>query len=59
MIKRPEIISFDADDTLWVNETFYQDIERDFIELMVRYADRKDITEDIHRREVDNVEIYG
>jgi len=56
---RPEIICFDADDTLWVNETFYQDIERDFIELMARYADRKDITEDIHRREVDNLEIYG
>ncbi|HPJ22562.1 MAG TPA: HAD hydrolase-like protein, partial [Clostridia bacterium] len=29
------------------------------IELMARYADRKDITEDIHRREVDNLEIYG
>lgn len=59
MIRRPEIICFDADDTLWVNETFYQDIEKDFIELMARYADRKIISDDIHRREVDNLEIYG
>ncbi|MBN1622732.1 MAG: HAD family hydrolase [Clostridia bacterium] len=58
-MRRPEIICFDADDTLWVNETFYQDIEKDFIELMARYADRKIISDDIHRREVDNLEIYG
>lgn len=59
MIKRPKIISFDADDTLWVNETFYQDIEKEFILLMEKYADKDVVTEDIHKREVDNLEIYG
>ncbi len=59
MIKRPEIISFDADDTLWVNETFYQDIEKQFILLMEKYSDRETVTDDIHRREVENLEIYG
>jgi len=59
MNRKPEIICFDADDTLWVNETFYQDIEADFIKLMSKYEDPDIVTRDIHAREVDNLEIYG
>ncbi len=54
-----KIISFDADDTLWVNEIFYQDIEREFISIMSKYADVNSVTKDIHKREIDNLSIYG
>lgn len=59
MIKRPKIISFDADDTLWVNETFYQDMEAEFISMMEKYMSKEEVTKDIHEREVDNLETYG
>ena len=59
MNRKPEIICFDADDTLWVNETFYQDIEKEYLKLMGKYVDIDTATDDIHRREIDNLEIYG
>lgn len=59
MNRKPEIICFDADDTLWVNETFYQDIEKEFIALMTKYEEPSLVTAAIHESEVDNLEIYG
>lgn len=59
MKKKFEIISFDADDTLWVNETFYQDIEKEFIIIMSKYVDLEIVTDNIHKREIDNLGIYG
>jgi len=54
-----KIISFDADDTLWINETYYQEIEKEFIEIMSKYRDVVSVTDSIHEREIDNLEIYG
>lgn len=54
-----KIICFDADDTLWVNETYYLDIEKQFLDIMSRYTDRQTAADDLHKREIDNLEIYG
>lgn len=59
MKKDFKIISFDADDTLWVNETYYQDIEKEFIEMMSKYNDVDLITDEIHKTEIDNIGLYG
>lgn len=59
MNKDFKIICFDADDTLWVNETYYQEIEKEFINLMKKYVDVDLATDEIHRTEIDNLEIYG
>ena len=34
-----KVIGFDADDTLWVNEPFYQEVEREFCKIMKSYLD--------------------
>lgn len=31
------VIGFDADDTLWVNEPFYQEVEKEFCQIMKPY----------------------
>ncbi len=54
-----KIISFDADDTLWINETYYQDIEKEFIIMMSKYRNVEFVTDEIHKTEIDNLEIYG
>jgi len=59
MKKDFKIISFDADDTLWVNETFYQNIEKEFITLMSKYHNTDFVTDEIHKTEIENLEIYG
>ncbi len=58
-MKKYKIISFDADDTLWINETYYQDIEKVFISMIAKYGDVDSITDAIHKKEIDNLEIYG
>ena len=32
-----KVIGFDADDTLWVNETYFRDVEERFSELLEGY----------------------
>lgn len=59
MKKTFKIISFDADDTLWINETYYQDIEKEFITLMTKYSDVQTVTDAIHESEINNLGIYG
>lgn len=58
---KPEIrlIAFDADDTLWVNEPFYQDAERKLEELLRQYVDGASITEDLYRVESNNLSLFG
>jgi len=41
MLNQIKVIGFDADDTLWVNEPFYQDVEKEF--LMVGNSVKSDI----------------
>ena len=59
MKKKYKIISFDADDTLWINETYYQDIEKEFISMMSKYTDMETATDEIHKQEIENLGIYG
>ncbi|MCD6322463.1 MAG: HAD hydrolase-like protein [Clostridiales bacterium] len=59
MSRKFKIISFDADDTLWINETYYQDIEKEFISMLAKYSDSASVTDAIHKSEIDNLEIYG
>jgi len=41
MLKQIKVIGFDADDTLWVNEPFYQDVEKEFCQIMKPYLTEK------------------
>jgi len=58
-MKGIKIVSFDADDTLWINETYYQDIEKEFVSMIAKYSDVDSITDAIHKKEIENLKIYG
>lgn len=54
-----KVIGFDADDTLWVNEPFYQDVEKEFCLIMKPYLDEVETSKELFKTEMQNLEIYG
>ena len=54
-----EVIAFDADDTLWVNETFFRDAEAYFCELLDEYMPAEQAYQVLHDTEMQNLEAYG
>ena len=33
-----KVVAFDADDTLWVNEPFFQEVEKEYVSLLEDYG---------------------
>lgn len=54
-----KIIAFDADDTLWSNEPFFQEIERKYTGLLSTYGNAEKISAELFRTEMNNLEHYG
>lgn len=54
-----KVIAFDADDTLFVNETYFLETEEKFCELMSDYLSHKSISQELFRIEIKNLTIYG
>ena len=59
MKKELDIITFDADDTLWENELFFRENEHRFCELIKEYADQDQILESLLKNEIKTLPIYG
>jgi putative hydrolase of the HAD superfamily len=55
----PKIIAFDADDTLFVNEPYFQETEEKFCELMSDYLSKQGLSQELFRVEIQNLELYG
>lgn len=57
----PELsaIGFDADDTLWHHEKFFELTTARFVELLAPYAEGPHLTEHLHAAEKKNVKHYG
>lgn len=54
-----DVIGFDADDTLWVNETFFREAEEKFADLLEHYETKNKIDQELFKVEIDNLELYG
>jgi putative hydrolase of the HAD superfamily len=54
-----KVIAFDADDTLWVNEPYFQETEDKFCDLMAPYLSRHQLSKELFRTEIENLKIYG
>ncbi len=54
-----KVIGFDADDTLWHNETYYRLTEERFTSLLSDYADPDHLTERLLEAERVNIAYYG
>ncbi|MCK0110483.1 HAD family hydrolase [Flavobacteriaceae bacterium S0825] len=57
--KHIKVIGFDADDTLWVNETFFRDAELEFARLLSPYETANKIDQELFKKEMDNLGLYG
>ena len=58
-MKDIKIIAFDADDTLWVNETYFLEVEEKFCELLKDYLPSDEVSKELFKTEIKNIEIYG
>jgi len=55
-----EVIGFDADDTLWINETYYLETEQEFCRLLAEYrGSSEEISAELFKTETANMELYG
>lgn len=54
-----EVIAFDADDTLWVNEPFFRDAETRFCELLSDFLSPKESFAVLYETEMQNLPLYG
>jgi putative hydrolase of the HAD superfamily len=54
-----KVIAFDADDTLFVNETYFLETEEKFCALMSDYLSHQGISQELFRIEIANLKIYG
>ncbi|MCE4565724.1 HAD family hydrolase [Maribellus sp. CM-23] len=54
-----KVIAFDADDTLWVNETFFRETEEKFCALLSDFSTSDETMEVLFATEMNNLEEYG
>lgn len=54
-----KIIAFDADDTLWHNEPYFDEAQAKFCELFADYASNQEILQLILSHQVKNLPLYG
>jgi putative hydrolase of the HAD superfamily len=54
-----KVIGFDADDTLWVNETYFREAEAAFAELLSEFETLNKIDQELFKKEIGNLPLYG
>lgn len=54
-----KVIAFDADDTLFVNEPYFQETEEKFCALMSDYLSHQGLSQELFKTEIANLELYG
>ncbi|AND65515.1 HAD family hydrolase [Flavobacterium covae] len=55
----PKIIAFDADDTLWHNEPYFDEAQEKFCTLFHSYASHQEILQLILNNQIKNLPLYG
>ncbi|WP_341215114.1 HAD family hydrolase [uncultured Wocania sp.] len=57
--KNIKVIGFDADDTLWVNETYFREAEEEIQRLLSEYETPNKIDQELFKMEMKNLPLYG
>ena len=58
-MKAIKVIGFDADDTLWSNACYFQDVEQKFCALLSEFRPQEELTRELYQTEMSNMEWYG
>jgi len=59
MFRNLKVVGFDADDTLWINEPYFKELESKFCELLKNYLPTTDISKQLFKNEIKNLPLYG
>lgn len=59
IFKHIKAVAFDADDTMWINEPYFQQIEEKFCKLLEDFATHHSISQELLKTEIQNLSIYG
>ncbi len=59
MENKIKTIAFDADDTLWVNEPYFQEAEKPFCSLLENYLPQHTCSQELYKTEMKNLHLYG
>jgi len=54
-----KVVAFDADDTLWINEPFFEEAEKKFCGLMEDFLSHQSISQQLFTTQVANLPQYG
>lgn len=54
-----KVIAFDADDTLWINEPYFQETEKQFCQLLEDYLPHHTVGRELLQTEIQNLSLYG
>src|SRR3978361_502891 len=54
-----KVIAFDADDTLWVNEPYFQNTEKKFCTLLEEFMPQHTLSRELLKIEIENLALYG
>ena len=54
-----KVIAFDADDTLWVNEPYFQNTEKKFCTLLEEFLPPHTLSRELLKIEIENLASYG
>ncbi|MEA3316673.1 MAG: HAD family hydrolase [Bacteroidota bacterium] len=54
-----KVVAFDADDTLWDNEPYFRESEKQFCELLKEFSTDETSINTLFKTEIDNLKIYG
>lgn len=59
MLENIDVIAFDADDTLWENETLFRETEAQWCRIMQEHGTPEEMSARLFEVEMDNMEDYG
>lgn len=54
-----KVIAFDADDTLFINEPYFEETEKKFCGLMEDYLSHSSVSQILYKTQINNLPLYG
>jgi putative hydrolase of the HAD superfamily len=59
VLENIKVIAFDADDTLWINEPYFREVEIEFCQLLEEFLPQHTVARELLQTEVKNLPLYG
>lgn len=54
-----KVVAFDADDTLFINEPYFEETEKKFLGIMGGYLSHQSLAQELFRTQINNLPLYG